>query len=99
MPMLIPWVCIPIPGLSVDWEADGWVKVNTPLAGNDPNSNLITPNCKSDWGPLAWARGTDHLVLTNTIMDSEFHRSKKGIPLTVPYLVSKELTKKWVKKK
>ena len=98
MPLLIPWLCIPIPGLSVDWEP-GLVIVNSPFAGNDPNSNAITPNCRSDWKLLAMLRGTDTLVLTNAIMDSEFHRSKKGIILKVPYLVSKELTPTWVKKK
>lgn len=97
MPLLIPWLCIPILGFSVDWEP-GWIMVNSPFTGNDPNSNKITPNCRSDWKLLAMLRGTDTLILTNAIMDSEFHRSKKGIILKVPYLVSKELTPTWVKK-
>ena len=99
MPMLIPWLCIPILGCYVYWEPSGWVAPDDPIHGFDPNSNVITPNCKGDWTILVMLRGTDNVVLTNAIMDTEFHRSKKGICFTIPYWPSKEVLRTWVKHK
>lgn len=98
MPLLIPWICIPIPFTYVKWRK-GYIEVNSPLRGNDPTTYKIAGNIKADWQLLAVIRGTTVLVFTNAIMDAEFHHSRKGIRYSfIYYVVAIELVPEWKEK-
>lgn len=95
MPLLIPWICIPIPFTYVKWRK-GYIEVNSPLRGYDPTAYKIAGNVKSDWQLLAVIRGTTVLVFTNAIMDAEFHHSRKGIRYSFIWCgVAIELVPEW----
>ena len=108
MPMLIPWLCIPIPFTSVKW-ADQWVCPNSPMQGNNPESAAIKKNFDTDWSYLSKLRGTATILLTNDLQDAwvPFREhckmcKKKGDPhkgtvMVVPAIVAEELSKTWVK--
>lgn len=98
MPLIIPWICIPIPFTYVRWRK-GYIEVNSPLRGNDPTTFKNAGNVKADWQLLAVIRGTTVLVFTNAIMDAEFHHSRKGIRYSfIYYVVAIELVPEWKEK-
>ena len=98
MPLLVPWICIPIPGTYVQWNSK-WIRVNSPLQGNNPESSASMKNVCAQWSILSSIRGTDTLYLTNGLMDADFHQckkhGKKAVVLKVPYWRSKDITDKW----
>ena len=110
MPMLIPWLCIPIPFTSVKW-AEQWVCPNSPIHGNNPESAAIKKNFDTDWSYLSKLRGTAPILLTNDLQDAwvPFREhckmcKKKGDPhkgtvMVVPAIVAEDLAKTWVKVK
>lgn len=95
MPLLVPWICIPIPFTYVKWRK-GYIEVNSPLRGYDPTTYKIAGNVKSDWQLLAKIRGTTILVYTNAMMDWDFYHSKKGIRYSCIWFgVAIELVPEW----